>query len=283
MAVCEAVPKQPQVQATPQPETIPIVHRAPSNSLIYRLNSEYINSNAPLIYYDTEWSYRLNTVSDTYINSTGGSSSAVTTIYADYPIRYDNITGESIYSSSAATISYNLYASTNDNGDIIYLDSYCSGVPVQLSKKDQLRHRIRQNLSSGPYILKARAGRPVSSEEERARNLLRRIIGEREYALFLRKGFLTVRGKTGLVYQIPMGRGMIACYHPSKNGKYKLFQRICVQFVDWKLPPTDALIMRKLLIENDEVELRRRSNVFSVNSVSPEEQKGISDFLVGAA
>jgi len=288
MAVCEALPQQPQVSIVPAEETTQVLPTfealtlealcgPPHNSIIYRLgedylNSPYPNSPYPLIYYGTEANM------NNYINpSSGGASSAITSIV------YNTFTGNnSISSYSTATNS--MYVRTDNIGNIIYIDSIGTFAPIApMSKKDELRERIRRNLNSGPAILKIRAGRPVSIEEQRARNLLRRIIGEREYALFLRKGFLTVYGKTGLVYQIPMGSGMIACYHPSKKGKYKLFQRICVQFVDHALPPTDALIMRKLLIENDEVELRKRSNVFPGNSVSPEERKGVSDFLVGAA
>lgn len=285
MAVCEALLQQPKVSIVPAKETTQVLPTfealtlkalcgPPHNSVIYRLGEDYLNSpypNSPyhLTYYDTEANI------NSYINpSSGGASSAITSI------GYNTFTGNnSISSYSTATNS--MYVRTDNSGNIIYIDSVGTFAPM--SKKDELRERIRRNLNSGPAILKTRAGRPVSTEEQRARNLLRRIIGERKYALFLRKGFLTAYGKTGLVYQIPMGSGMIACYHPSKKGKYKLFQRICVQFVDHALPPTDALIMRKLLIENDEVELRKRSNVFPVNSVSTEERKGVSDFLVGAA
>lgn len=86
--------------------------------------------------------------------------------------------------------------------------------------------------------------------EERARKTLRRVLGESLFRSFLRNGFVTVRGKSGKVYTIQPGSGFTAVY---QNGKQ--IEKLCVVMTG-DFPPTDSLIMRYLLILNDEEHFR---------------------------
>lgn len=111
----------------------------------------------------------------------------------------------------------------------------------------RIREVLRQR--SCPAI-KIRGRRSLSSDtdvrEQRARTTLRRMIGEKGYRRFLKDGFVTLVGKTGLVYCIHPGHKMTDVYD---NGK--LIDRACV-VLNGNFPPTDSLIMRYLLILNDE-------------------------------
>jgi hypothetical protein len=84
----------------------------------------------------------------------------------------------------------------------------------------------------------------------RARETLRLCLGEEKFRSFIKNGFVTARGKSGLVYQIFPGHGITAVY---KNGQ--MVERLCVVFRG-DFPPADSLIMRFLLILNDEDEFR---------------------------
>lgn len=115
------------------------------------------------------------------------------------------------------------------------------------------RRRLREIMKSRCFpgiLIKNPSRRPLPSpediREQRARETLRRIIGEKLWTQFLRKGFIQVRGKSGRYYQI----------FPSKNFT-KVFQdgtlieRLCV-VLKGNFPPTDSLIVRYLMILNDE-------------------------------
>ena len=87
-------------------------------------------------------------------------------------------------------------------------------------------------------------------KEMRARETLRRVLGDDKYQQFLRNGFVAIKAKSGLVYQIFPAHGITAVW---KDGQ--MVDRLCV-VLRGKFPPTDSLIMRYLLILNDEKEFR---------------------------
>lgn len=123
---------------------------------------------------------------------------------------------------------------------------------------EQLRDIIRERL--GPAIVPDRAlGMAASIAEERARQTLRRVIGEERYRRYLRNGFLTVRGKTGLVYQIFAGGNMTQVYDKGRR-----VEKLCV-ILRGGFPPTDQLIMRYLLILNDETNFRAYANRYQAS------------------
>jgi hypothetical protein len=77
---------------------------------------------------------------------------------------------------------------------------------------------------------------------------LRRIIGEQAFRKFLRDGFITVVPKSGLTYRIYPGHGITEVYD-----RGVIVERLCV-VLRGNFPPTDSLLMRYLLILNDEGE-----------------------------
>ncbi len=87
--------------------------------------------------------------------------------------------------------------------------------------------------------------------EIRARETLRRVLGDEKFRSFIKKGFVSVRAKSGLVYQIFPAHGVTAVY---RDGE--MIERLCV-VLRGKFPPTDSLIMRYLLILNDERDFRK--------------------------
>ena len=93
-----------------------------------------------------------------------------------------------------------------------------------------------------------------------ARRLLRSLIGEKAYKDYIRRGWITVRGRSGLYYRIgPQG---IKVYAPAANGEgHKAFEHLCLVFKDHGPPPTDSVIMRKIMVETDKFELRKKSNI----------------------
>jgi len=103
---------------------------------------------------------------------------------------------------------------------------------------------IRQNTKRQPLPL------PADIREQRARETLRRVIGDQKYVNFIKHGFISVKGRSGLVYQIFTGQGIT---HVFDQGN--LVERLCV-VLQGSFPPTDSLIMRYLLILNNEQQFR---------------------------
>lgn len=128
---------------------------------------------------------------------------------------------------------------------------------------ERLREIIQTRQSPGIIVRKppdhyhfARQPLRVTQDvrEMRARETLRRVLGEQKFRDYVKTGFVCVRAKSGLVYQIFPAHGVTAVYD---NGK--MVERLCVVLVG-DFPPTDSLIMRYLLILNNEDEFRAKAN-----------------------
>jgi hypothetical protein len=75
--------------------------------------------------------------------------------------------------------------------------------------------------------------------EARARQTLRRVIGDDKYRSFLVNGFVTVRNpKSGLSFQIFPGHGITCVFD-----KGKMVDRLCV-VLEGDFPPTDSRLSR---------------------------------------
>lgn len=113
---------------------------------------------------------------------------------------------------------------------------------------------------------------PTDLREIRARATLRRIIGEDKFRRFMRDGFITVVSKTGLTYRVFPGHGITEVYN-----KGTMVDRLCV-VLKGQFPPTDELLMRYLLILNDEGEFSkhaRKQGIYTgkvANLKMPEQQ-----------
>lgn len=122
---------------------------------------------------------------------------------------------------------------------------------VSKSPQQRLRDILRSRI--GPTIITGRKPLQLTKAEAeiRARETLKRVLGAKKYYKFIKNGFVSVRAKSGLVYQIYTGPKMTNVY---KDGI--LSEKLCVVLMG-KFPPTDSLIMRYLLILNDESEFRK--------------------------
>lgn len=125
--------------------------------------------------------------------------------------------------------------------------------------------RFRQILQDrqAPYIIGTRKSlkpieQSINPREFRARETLLRVLGEEKFKRFIRDGFVSVRAKSGLIYQIFPGHGITNVY---QNGEH--IERLCVVLTG-DFPPTDSLIMRYLLILNDERDFRKHAVRYTI-------------------
>lgn len=131
------------------------------------------------------------------------------------------------------------------------------------------RERLKEMLMArrAPLFIPSLNRRPMRSpediREERARATLRRVIGDDKFRKFLCCGFVSVRAKSGLVYQIFPGHGITAVYDQGKQ-----VERLCV-VLQGKFPPTDSLITRFLLILNNEEQFRSLGIKHGVHTRTP--------------
>lgn len=98
--------------------------------------------------------------------------------------------------------------------------------------------------------------RVVEGPEEKARYLLRNMIGEAAFRGYMKNGFISYRGASGLAYQIFPGHRAVKVWNQGA-----VIETICLVFQDPSLPDTDAVIMRLLMLENNEEEFRRLAHV----------------------
>lgn len=156
-----------------------------------------------------------------------------------------------------------------------YLDdlpAYAWRAPI--APGDRLRQMIQARIA--PAIRRSRTSMSIAMDvrEQRARQTLRRIIGEQTFRKFMRDGFITVVPKSGLTYKIYPGLGMTEVYD-----RGIMVDRLCV-VLKGSFPPTDSLLMRYLLILNDEGEFSEyaikhhvsqgsKKLVFSAEEVQP--------------
>jgi len=113
----------------------------------------------------------------------------------------------------------------------------------------------------GAIIIKSRA-QPlydIKSNEWTAIETLREMVTEMEFRRFLKYGFITVKGKSGNIYQIFRDKAHTKVW---QNGK--VIEEICVRLRDWMIPRTDNLIAFKIMIETDEEEFRKSGNVYKM-------------------
>lgn len=94
--------------------------------------------------------------------------------------------------------------------------------------------------------------------EQRAKALLRQILGAEEYDRLLKRGYLEISSPSfnGRVYRIPYFQGMVEVL---ENGISTM--RLCVVPLRW-VPDPDVVLIHKLMIEGDEARYLRAANRF---------------------
>jgi archaellum component FlaF (FlaF/FlaG flagellin family) len=126
--------------------------------------------------------------------------------------------------------------------------------------RSMLRGIIAARQSPIVIIARESVAATMDERETRARETLARMLGQDKFRAFLKNGFMSARAKSGKVYQIFPGHGITCVY---ENGK--MIERLCV-VMQGGFPPTDSVIMRYLLIMNNEAEFREMSIPHSVST-----------------
>jgi hypothetical protein len=96
----------------------------------------------------------------------------------------------------------------------------------------------------------------VTPAEMLALQLLRKMVGQDEFRRYLKHGFILARGASGLSYQIDR-RARIVVWECGEK-----LASLCVHLKhDLKTPPTDEVVAKLLIVECDEADIWKRSNV----------------------
>lgn len=156
-----------------------------------------------------------------------------------------------LYDNEGTTSNYKRCRDT----DIDWYWRWECGTPkvVRKSPQEQLREILQKR--QAPHVITSRKGLAQTDDlrEQRARETLRRVLGDDKFKRFLKHGFVSVRAKSGLVYQIFPAHGITNVYRDGEK-----IERLCV-VLRGDFPPTDSLIMRYLLILNDERDFRKHA------------------------
>jgi hypothetical protein len=127
------------------------------------------------------------------------------------------------------------------------------------SPETRLKEIIGARQAPAVHCRQVQRHRPPDEREARARQTLRRVIGDEKYKNFLVNGFVTVRNpKSGLSFQIFPGHGMTCVFD-----KGEMVDKLCV-VLSGDFPPTDSIIMRYLMILNNEEQFRSIAVKWSV-------------------
>lgn len=98
----------------------------------------------------------------------------------------------------------------------------------------------------------------ADAAEMTALQLLRKMVSHDDFRRYLRHGFVPVRGDSGLVYQIDR-INRIAVWDKSEK-----LAELCVHVRSQtarQIPPTDEVVGKMLIVECDEADIWKRSNV----------------------
>lgn len=134
-------------------------------------------------------------------------------------------------------------------GDVtFYGDKDYAYIPP--TPEQQLKQIIRERYAPAVHTGRYRSVRKTEDvPERRARETLRKIIGEEKYRLFLKKGYVCATNrKSGNTYQLFPGYQKTKLFQNNKH-----VDTLCV-VLRGDFPPTDSLIVRYLMVLNNEAE-----------------------------
>lgn len=135
------------------------------------------------------------------------------------------------------------------------------------ARKLGLRQRLREQMQPDltelfgkqPRALRDGADfRNTKQNEMLALQLLRSMVPSDVFRKYLKYGFVTVRGPSGLVYQIQRKSHFIKVWQQGQ-----LLAELCVYLQDNTIPPTDEVIAKMIIAECDEPDIWNRANVYS--------------------
>jgi len=228
------------------------IKREPFAQYLYEPTNQYTLNNI------AQQAYRYYNAQDYTITS---ANTVELTINNDYSAATYDV---DLYTTATASSQYiwTIDDSTKDYITINY-DTNGSGcisvnklTPEEL-KRLEIKERFRRNLTPEILIKRFSLGRAGKPSEGRAREALLQIIGSDRFRRYLKNGFISIKGKSGKIYQIFPGHQMTKVW---VNGEH--IEDLCVIMVDSSLPPSDSVIMRMLMILDSEEAFRKVANVF---------------------
>lgn len=95
----------------------------------------------------------------------------------------------------------------------------------------------------------------ASPAEITALQLLRQMVSQADFRHYLRHGFVSVRGDSGLIYQVDRKQRI------SVWDRGERVASLCVHLRGRTLPPTDEVVAKVVMIECDEADIWKRANV----------------------
>jgi hypothetical protein len=134
-------------------------------------------------------------------------------------------------------------------GDVLWLDRQAGlgvGDAQVRTPQDRLKEILRDRHAPAVITTRKPAALAEDERERRARGTLRRVLGEQKFRNFIKCGFVSVKARSGRVYQVFPGHG-ITCVYEGET----MVERLCVVLTG-NFPPTDSLIVRYLMILNNE-------------------------------
>lgn len=155
-------------------------------------------------------------------------------------------------------------SSDTNTGFTVNVDFTNTAIP--LSKEDRFRQMLKQQMA--PAIINHRGDKPravgnsgadfskVQQNEIVALHLLRSMVAPDVFKKYLKHGFVTVQGPSGLVYQIQRKSHLIKVWN-----KGVLLCTLCVYIKDQSIPPTDEVVSKMLICELEEIDIWRRANI----------------------
>jgi len=195
--------------------------------------------------------------------------------FEHYKQQFKNYAVKKIEDIYGATGGGTTYGTCNDTFNIGWKEIYgiCENgfEPQKVDPLQLLKEIIRSRRTPLVIVRRKPLQRAVDIREECARTTLRRVIGDEQFRKLLSKGFITVRAPSGKVYQIFPAHGITNVY---ENGKQ--IESLCV-VLKAGFPPTDSIIMRYLMILNNEEEFRSKAVKHGVSIYNRSKMREVDD------
>jgi hypothetical protein len=235
-------------------------------------SSDSVTSNLNI----TQGTYGTSTYTNSYTTGTYEPSRITNYVPDDYILGGTNsvnsVISNNIYTNSATYSTELSSYGTYSIKDIIWYpmqtiqvysgsDSIWVNDPAGLSKKDQLRVKLRDNLVPSIKSRNKLLEKVLPNNELVALETLREELSETEYRKYLKHGFVLVKGKSGDIYQVFRNKSHTKVW---RGGK--LIEEICVRIKDKSIPETDNVIAFKTMIEVDENEFKELGNRYKFAS-----------------
>lgn len=154
--------------------------------------------------------------------------------------------------------------------------------------KDQIHKQLLPNLINhkGERVRANKTDfRSAKENEIVALTLLRQMVSDEVFKKYLKYGFVTIKGASGLTYQIQRKSHLIKVWNLGN-----LVCTLCVYLRDQTIPPTDEVVAKMLICECDEIDIWRRANIgwrsadgFTHLNSNTIEEKHLGDLLKIAA